>query len=91
VLSFYKHYGIRVEGVEIDYNNMKAIMLYILVQANQANLYSHLQLVNHFSPKKNNKNNDSVLETIISVLETLEKGHYSTSQLEESDFGMESM
>lgn len=70
---------------------MKAIMLYILVQANQSNLYSHLQIVNNFSPKKINKNNDCVLEIIISVLETLEKGHYTSSQLEESDFGIQNM
>lgn len=74
MLSFYRNYGIRVDGVEIDYKNMKAIVLYILVQAGQPNLYAHLQLVNHFSPKKSNKNNDCVLEITIAVLETLKKG-----------------
>lgn len=68
ILCFYKKYGIRIEGVEIDYKNMISIMLYVVIQANQTNLYPHTQLITHFEPKKNNKSNECSFENLNTVL-----------------------
>lgn len=53
---------------------MTSILMYIVLQANQTNLYSHMQLIASFGPKKKAKTNDKCFDHLNSVLEMLEKG-----------------
>jgi hypothetical protein len=43
-LHFYKKHNIKIDKVEISSEDLSSLFMYIIVQANQAAFYAHLQV-----------------------------------------------